>query len=86
MRKYELPFEEVQVGSDESEIIKEILEFAEYHPKFDSTFVQSVEKHMWKEGFISFYQYQGLLNIYYGFQMDKPYEKNKAEIEKIGAK
>lgn len=69
--KYENSYEDVKIGDERLEILDEISQYGEDHPRFSSNFVESVRGFLEENGFISSGQYNGLVNVYYKFRMNK---------------
>lgn len=74
----------IRVGMSESlnDTFMEIKKYARINPKFDLSFVNSLEEIIWREGVMSNDQHSALLNIYFGFNVReavKAYEEAKRE-------
>jgi plasmid stability protein len=70
-RKY-LPVNHcVSIEFEAADILDEMLDYAESHPRFDASYVNSIKKQALKTRQISAAQYNSLLKTYYAFRMDK---------------
>lgn len=52
-------------------ILDVIYRYAKAHKKFNTNFIDSLDEFLEQNGFLTSFQYNKLVNIYYAFRMDK---------------
>lgn len=70
-KKYQNVIEDVPLGSEKLEILREIFAYAELNTRFDTSYVESICEFCDKNKYITSNQYNALVNIYYSFKMNE---------------
>lgn len=68
---YEESYEDIFEEDSRIEIIQDIFNYAKSHPRFCTSFVESVSDYLEKKGYITSAQYNSLVRCYYAFRMNQ---------------
>lgn len=67
--------EDIISGDERLLIINKIIKYAVKHPKFNTSFVESIEEFLEEKGYITAAQFNALNKVFFAFRMDREDEE-----------